>query len=140
MFRILLISIIGSLLVFNAVAFQISATSRVYQSQYINLRMKAVSLMERARESQGNSSELQEERLALAKLVHRLQEEAMQDNGQLLARGQPSDKSLLLVSQACAALDFTLLSVDSYIETGDRSFLQLAREGVALMDSIEKFF
>ena len=52
----------------------------------------------------------------------------------------PSDKSLLLVSQACSGLDFVLLAVDSYLDTGDRAFLQLARQGAALMDATEQYF
>jgi hypothetical protein len=50
------------------------------------------------------------------------------------------DKLLLLVGQACVAIDFLLTSTDNYVETHDRAFLQLARQAKALADSTENAF
>ena len=120
----------------NTATGQPSASARVYQSRYRELKSKAIDLMERARGCQEKGPALLQEALAITKLVHRLQEEATREANERA----PRDKSLLLVSQACEALDFTLLVVDSFIDTHDRSFLQLARQGVSLMDSTEQFF
>lgn len=118
---------------------QVSPTGQVYRSQYTDLKSKAVALLERAT-SRGNARSLHEEQLALLKLVHRLEEQAMSDNGTRSARGQPSDRALLLVAQACNGLDFLLAAVDNYVETGDRAFLTLARQAVVLTDSVERLF
>jgi hypothetical protein len=96
---------------------------------------------ERHVDAVGGSSEslsLQEERLALAKLVHRLGEEAGQANIDVLKREGKSDRVLLLVSQGCEALSFTLMALDNFADTEDRTFLGLARDGEALAMSIDK--
>jgi len=92
----------------------------------------------------GESSEslsLREERLALTKLVHRLGEEAQeaaQAGNDVLERERKLDRVLLLVSQGCEALSFTLMALDNFADTEDRTFLGLARDGEALAMSIEK--
>lgn len=117
-----------------------STEGAVYRSQYVELKAKAVGLIERTANSRQNAPALRNERLALLKLIHRLQEVAMSDNATRGKSGQPSDKTLLLVSQGCSGLDFLLLALDSYLDTGDRAFLGLARESITLLNSTEKFF
>jgi hypothetical protein len=124
----------------SSAGFQASPSLRVYRSQYAELKSKAVSLLDRATESRSNARALREEQLALLKLVHRLEEQTMADNGERTGRSQPSDKGLLLVWQACNALDFVLAATDNYIDSGDGSFLQLARQGMALAESVERLF
>jgi len=136
LFVISIVALVGT----TPVALQLSPSAKVYRSQYGELKTKAVSLLDRAKDSRPNNLALQEEGLAFAKLVHRLQEEAMRDNLDRTRRGQPSDKTLLLVAQACGALDFMLTAIDNYIDTGDRAFIQLAGRAMGLMDSTEQFF
>lgn len=124
----------------SSAGFQASPSASVYRSQYGDLKSKAVSLLDRATESRGNARALHEEQLALLKLVHRLEEQTMADNRERTGRSQPSDKGLLLVGQACNALDFILAATDNYIDSGDRSFLQLARQAIALAESVERLF
>jgi hypothetical protein len=119
---------------------QLSPAADVYRSQYKDFRAKATSLLERSRAQRSNRNALQEEGFALTKLVHRLSEEADRDNVDRARRGQPADKSLLLVSQACGALDFMLNAINNYNDTGDLAFVQLARQALALMDATEQFF
>jgi len=119
---------------------QVSPAASVYRSQYGELRAKATRLLESSRASRSNKLALQEEGFALAKLAHRLQEEAGRDNLERLKRGPSSDKTLLLVAQACIALDFMLTAIDNYLDTGDLAFVQLlARQAIALMDATEQF-
>src|SRR6266851_4614300 len=70
---------------------QASPSAVVYRSQYIELKSKAVDLMERVAKSRVNAAALREERLALLTLIHRLEEEALTANGQRSAKGQTSD-------------------------------------------------
>ena len=70
----------------------------------------------------------------------RLQEQAMADNRTRTERGQASDKALLFVAQVCSALDFVLAAIDNYLDSGDRAFVQLAKQAIALTDSVEQFF
>ena len=130
------------LLLTASLAAQVSAPARVYRTQYLELRAKATTLLERARQANSVQAKmsLQEEGFALTKLVHRLGEEAAQDNVERTRRGQPTDKSLSLVVLACSALDFLLQSTDHYLDTGDLAFSQLAKQGISLMDSVEGFF
>jgi hypothetical protein len=78
--------------------------------------------------------DLRQEILALTKLIHRLEEESMATN----LDNARSDKTILLVSAGCRAMDFVLGAIDSYIDTDDRSFLGLARDGDALIKSVER--
>jgi len=130
------------LLLTGSLAAQISAPAKVYRTQYLELRAKATTLLERSRQANSTQAKmnLQEEGLALTKLVHRLGEEAARDNMERMQRSQPTDKSLSLVVLGCSALDFLLQSTDHYLDTGDLAFLQLAKQGASLMDSVEGFF
>ena len=123
----------------SSAAPQVSPAARVYRSQYKDLRNKATDLLERSRAPRSDKLALQQENLALVKLVHRLQEEADRDSFDRSKPGQ-SDKSLLLVAQACVALDFMLTSIRNFNDSGDLAFVQLARQAGPLMDATEQYF
>jgi hypothetical protein len=116
-----------------------SGTAKVFGEQLLDLHRKVKTLLDQA-EQPGRTQEaeaLAEEVLATTSLVHRLSEEALKANLDVLHAGH-SDRSLLLVSQASDALSFTLLALHNFIDTGDRLFLSLARDGEVLARSAEK--
>lgn len=91
-------------------------------------------------ESRAARHALEERLLALVKLVHRLDETAGETQVALLEKGQRPDKKFNLVGQGCLALDFVLRALDNYVDTDDRVFLGLARNGAELVGSIRKTF
>lgn len=117
-----------------------TGASRVYREQFFDLRSKVQSVLKRTEpDTRGPwtskiRTDLRQEILALTKLVHRLEEEAMTSD----LSNDRSDKTILLVSAGCKALDFVLGAVDSFVETDDRSFLGLARERETLIKSVER--
>jgi hypothetical protein len=123
---------------------QNSGATNVYRTQFVEMRGKVRSIFERVeRELRGEPDykarvSLKEEMLALTKLIHRLDEEALRTDTESMERGRRSNKTLLLVSQGCRAMDFVLNALDNYITTEDRSFLSLARDGDSLITSVEK--
>jgi|GEM_PF-4432608 len=123
---------------------QDSGAAKVYRTQFLESRVKVKAMLERVdRLSRSTINErtkinLQEEIFALTKLIHRLQEEAASSNIDAATRGQDSNKTLLLVSQGCIAMDYVLSALNSYIDTNDRAFLGLARDGDNLINSVEK--
>jgi hypothetical protein len=117
-----------------------TGAANVYRSQFFDLRSKVQSIVKRTEpQSRGDwdyktRTDLREEILALTKLIHRLEEESMASN---IERAK-TDKTVLLVSAGCRAMDFVLGSLNSYIETDDRAFLGLSRDGDALIKSVER--
>jgi hypothetical protein len=118
--------------------------TNIYRTQFFEMREKVKSIYSRT-ELQSRSKtdykikiKLQEDVLALQKLIHRLEEVALEASLESIQSRHGPNKTLLLVSQGCNALDFVLLALDRYVSTDDRSFLSLAREGNALINSVEK--
>jgi hypothetical protein len=124
----------------NPLASPLSTSAKVYRSQYSELKSKILSLLDRAQDSRSTIYPLREEQLTLLKLVHRLEEQVMTDNAEQSSQGQTSDKGLLLVAQACNALDFVLSATSNYLDSRDPLFVRLAGQGVALADSTEQSF
>jgi hypothetical protein len=127
------------LVVFQIASAQTGAPN-VYRNQFFDLRARVQSLVKRT-EPQSRATwtnktrmDLREEILALTKLIHRLEEESLASN----LDNARSDKTILLVSTGCKAMDFVLEALDSYIDTDDRSFLGLARDGDVLIKSVER--
>src|SRR2546426_613679 len=89
---------------------QESGPAKVYRSQYMQLREKALALIARSQDASIIRTGLQEEEFALLKLTHRLEEESMREYIDRLTRPGGQDKSLLFVAHACNALGFTLQS------------------------------
>src|SRR5262245_7189820 len=98
-----------------------SSVAKVYVTEYSQLRDRSMDLFSRAQAATVKVSELREERLALIMLIHRLQEASIATPTQ--------DSSLRLVNQGCEGLDFSLLALDQYLETKDRAFLALGKQG-----------
>jgi hypothetical protein len=71
-------------------------------------------------------------------IIHRLDEESGKTDLQSQQGGQPLNKTLLLVQQACMAIDGMLTTLSSYIATDDQSFLGFARENNKLAWSVRK--
>jgi hypothetical protein len=143
---------LGTIFILSIVAFcftqpihaQDSGAAKVYRSQFLDSRVKVKSMLDTVdRLSRGtidnrDKMNLQEEMLALTKLIHRLQEEALSSNNDAVGRNQDPNKTLLLISQGCIAMDYMLSALSSYIDTNDRAFLGLARDGDNLINSVEK--
>jgi len=77
---------------------------------------------------------------ALQKIAHRLEETAADEDLKLVRANRKTDKTLLLVAQACKAADFTLSALYYYVDTNDRAFLGFARTGLDLVAAISKVF
>ena len=119
---------------------QTSGATNVYRNQFIDLRAKVQSVFQRTEQQSRRADDykaktnLREEILALTKLIHRLEEESLASN----VETRKTDKTLLLVSQGCRAMDFVLGALDSYIESDDRAFLGLSRDGDVLIKTVER--
>ena len=138
--RCLLFALVVWLLPVSVLA-QSSGSESVFRSQFIDLHSKAIAVFERVKNADLRGIPRQqtlEELFALVRLVHRLEEEAGATNLQLIQRGQPSSKRLLLVQQASNALDGMLAALSHYIESEDRAFLGFATDSNALVWSIRK--
>jgi len=85
-----------------------------------------------------NVLNLREEIFALGNLAHRLGVEASQSNLRIVKSEQDSNKTLLLISQGCDALNFVLTALDNFLDTQDRAFLGLAKDGEALAKTVQK--
>jgi hypothetical protein len=136
-------ALVGLTIVVVALSMPASAqtpTAKIFREQYMQLREQAESFMTRAQDSRQQATRLREEGLAIVKLIHRLQEEAMQANAERNQHGATTDKLLLFIAQACGALDFALAAISNYIDTGDRSFISLARQGFTLAQAVEQYF
>jgi hypothetical protein len=145
--RFLRVTLIPCMVVFcfaQPIYAQDSGAAKVYRTQFVESRIKVRSILERVdRLSRGSlddrmKTDSQEEIFALTKLIHRLQEEAGGSNIDAMKSGHNSNKTLLLVSQGCIAMDFVLSALSSYIDTNDRAFLGMAKDGNSLINSIEK--
>ena len=117
---------------------QNAGATKVYKTQFIELRAKVKSVSDRIEQQRTGSTDLRGEILALTKLIHRLQEEAMDSDIESIKRGREPETTLLLVSQGCIALDFVLTALSNYMDTGDRAFIGLVKDGDVLIKSIEK--
>lgn len=123
---------------------QDSGEVKVYRTQFIELHTKVQTVLARAEQQTRikagpqNVLNLREEVLALGKLAHRLDEEAAKSNLGTLKSGQDSNKTLLLISQECEALSFVLMALDNFLETQDRAFLGLAKDGEDLAKTVQK--
>jgi len=119
---------------------QEAPSAKIFREQYTRLREQADSFVGRVQASRQQAARLREEGLAITALVHRLEEEAMRVDNERVTRGATPDRLLLYVSQACSALDFALSAASRYIDTGDRSFVSLARQGFSLAQAVERYF
>ena len=138
--RFILLSLVIWLLPVSVSA-QSGGSESVFRSQLIDLHSKAIAVLNRVEKGGPHGVPRQqtlEELFALVRLVHRLEEEAGATNLQLMQRGQPSSKILLLVQQASKAIDGMLAALSHYIESEDRAFLGFARDSNALVWSIRK--
>src|SRR5262245_46338458 len=103
------VQLIASILFFVSTLPAQAPAAKTYRSQYTQLREKVIGLVTRSQETSVDRAALQEERLALLKLTHRLQEEAMHDYYE--GRTGSRDKLFLFVVQASSAMGFTLESL-----------------------------
>ena len=134
-----LILLIAPILFFTSTLSAQESKPKMYRSQYAVLREKAIALMTRAQGTSADRVALLREKSAILGQTRGLEGQVMDD---FLAsyESRGPDKSLLLFVEGCDALAFTLQSVDSFIQTGDQRFIVLAKRGVDLMDSVERFF
>jgi len=113
----------------------------VFLDQLVHLHSKAIAILDRVEKAVPRGEhefQTREEILALVRLVHRLDEEAALTNLQLVQRGQPQNKTLLMVQQAAKALDGMFAALENYIASADRSFLGFARDNNAIVWSVRK--
>ena len=69
---------------------------------------------------------LQEELFDLSKKLNRLEEEALAANIELLKRGNPPDRQLLLAASICKALNLAQELTANYLDTRDKIFWSTA--------------
>ena len=117
---------------------QNAGAAKVYKTQFIELRARTKSIFDRIEQRKESLNDLREEILPLTKLIHRLDEEAIGSDLESTKRGGEQQKTLLLVAQGCIALDFILSALSNFIDTGDRAFIGLAKDGDVLVKSIER--
>jgi hypothetical protein len=117
---------------------------KLYRTQFLELRSQAKSLLEQVDKiGKGKNDEkakldLQKDMFGLTKMAHHLEDQVTDANLAGLKGGQEDNKTLLLISQGCKALDFVLNALDYFVSTDDKAFLALAKEGEGLIVSIEK--
>lgn len=122
---------------------QTSGAEEVFRSQLFDLHAQAISILDRVeKDGPGPRGSPQlvagREILAIRKLIHGLDEEAGATDLESMRRGQPSSKLLLLIQEACNAIDGMFTALGDYIDTEDRAFLGFARENNDLAWSIRK--
>jgi hypothetical protein len=120
---------------------QTGGAEAVFRNQLVDLHSKAVATLDRIEKAGPRGVPRQptrDEIFALVRLLHRLEEEAATTNLQFMQRGQPSNKTLLMVQQAAKAIDGMLTALDNYVESEDRAFLGFARDNNALAWSVRK--
>ena len=142
-----LITLVGGLIIAIPAYAQDNGAVKVYRDQFIQLHARARTVLFRAEEQVRSApaadsraaADLREKTLALAKLVHALEEDAGRSYVEGLRRAPDStkagqspqnpNKTLLFVESGCDQMDFILGAVDNYLETGDRSFLRICEKG-----------
>ncbi len=65
---------------------------------------------------------IQKELFELSKKLHRLEEEALATNVELLRKGNPPDRQLLLTASISKTLDLVASLVSNYLDTRDKVF------------------
>lgn len=136
---------------------QDSGTAKVYLEQFAQLHKRTADLMARAEQTvrdgtaqAAQGSELRHEILALTSLVHNLDEDAQRSYLNALKasrdalkeggtkRTQSPNKDVLFVETGSEQLSLVLGALDNFLETEDKAFLSLAKQGNDLASSIEK--
>jgi hypothetical protein len=110
---------------------------RVYKNQFLSLSSKIDSILSTIDDVVSDKQSLRYEFSTYTKLVHRLQETVEENNIEEIYNNGQSNKILLLISQGCISLDFVISSLDKFIETNDRAFIKLARDGNILTNQIK---
>jgi predicted nucleic acid-binding protein len=107
---------------------------KAHRSQFTELRGQVKTILEEVEQksktglSEKGKLDKQQEILAFTKLIHKLSEEALSSNLDILKGGQNSNKTLLRISMECSALTVVLEALGNFLETGDRDFLSFAKE------------
>lgn len=125
---------IGLLMVSSfASSAQAQSPDAIFRSQVIDLHGKVISVLERVEKTMPTGASREQtlnEIFALVRLVHRLDEEA--------GATKPETKTLMLVQQACIAMDSMLSALNFYVESEDNAFLGFAKDSNNLVLSIRK--
>lgn len=102
----------------------------LYDEETSQLAGTLRSLMVRAERIQAKDETgkvtIQAELFDLSKKLHRLEEEASAANVELLNRGNPPDRQLLLAASICKALDLAQELTANYLDTRDKIFWSTA--------------
>ncbi len=132
--RLILIATIAAS--FSTMPLVISAQENVefYTTQFRDLAVRVDVVLSGARNATSAYSKLSisEDSLDLTRRVHRLQEGAARTNLEVLKQSGRPNRTLLLVIQGCSAMDFTLIAVSGYLDSGDAIFLRFAESGKGL--------
>lgn len=106
------------------------------KSQLNKLAARADDLVERGTAQQKLA--FGQDSLALAKLIHRLGEDASESNLRGLRQGREPDRTLLLVATAAEALSLEIMALDKFVDTRDRIFKATARDADTIAADLEK--
>ena len=120
-----------ALVLFISLLMSITAQAQsLYDEETSQLAGTLRSLMVRAERIQQKDESgryaIQEELFELSKKLHRLEEEASSANVELLKRGNPPDRQLLLTASICKALDLAQEMTANYLDTRDKIFWSTA--------------
>jgi hypothetical protein len=123
---------------------QDSGAANVYKDQFVQLHARTKEILHKAEElGKGDSTDrailnLEEETLALNKLVNQLGAESLRSNLDGLKKGQPPNKTLLLVASGCEEIAFVLQVLDNFLDTKDRVFLGFAKHGDDITSALQE--
>ena len=70
--------------------------------------------------------------------VNRLGAESLRSNLDGLKKGQPPNKTLLLVASGCEEIAFVLQVFDNFLDTKDRVFLGFAKHGDDITSALQE--
>lgn len=116
--RILCLTILLALLVFTSGS---AFSQSMYDEELSQLSGTLRALMVRAERNRPSDETghlaIQKELFELSKKLHRLEEEAMATNAELLRKGNPPDRQLLLAASISKTLDLAVSLVSNYLDT-----------------------
>ena len=132
-------SIIAVLLLLSALSS--SAADRGMYDEEISKHLATLrSLMIRAQKvkpkDEVQSFAIRQGLFELSKALHRLEEEALSTNLELMKQGNPSDRQLLLVSSISKTADLAQVLTSNYVETRDKVFWSSASTAADLARSM----
>jgi len=138
-FRILIVivSLVGAVFLLHAQ----NGQEKVWLEQSHSLHKKVLDLFQRAESAVSlpprESLSLQEEILAVSKLLHRLEEESERSNVDGVRKGKQDSRTPLLIAHGAKADDLVLAFLSSWLSTKNPEFLVFAKAARSVPEKID---